>query len=427
MHMLTVILTLLWAAWVLQALVTVIQVRWFAGKLNLEHSEAAWAFRPPVSVVVPMKGIDDDISAAVANICSQDYPNYRVRFVVESEQDPAYDALREALATCGHPDTKLLIAGIAPPTQGQKVHNQLHALEELETDIREDEVWVFADSDAIPGSRWLADMVSSLSRTDVFAGSSGYRWLIPANPSVGHGPRFWSHVASVINSSVACLQGRPHTTQAWGGSMAIQARLAIKGNLRARWTGALTDDYPVKHLARALGMKIKFVPRCLQPTPVDLTFGQFWNFGHRQYLITRVYHPMLFALAAGATWLYTAAFVTSWLWCGRFAWHEPGGDRWWLPIPAMAAVFLLNQYRATLRARCIRQAFGERVYDAVRTTRLIDRWLTPWWMGMHALIVLRAMFGRTMVWRGIRYRLNAPNDVRRVSSVNNGTRADSSV
>src|SRR5689334_18062352 len=67
-----------------------------------------------VVVFCPCKGIDVEFEKNVQSILNQDYPNYRVQFIVESETDPAYTALR-ALGV------SVLVAG-RTTSRGQKVH-----------------------------------------------------------------------------------------------------------------------------------------------------------------------------------------------------------------------------------------------------------------------------------------------------------------
>ena len=73
-------------------------------------------WRPRVLVICPCKGIDSEFRANAASILNQDYPNLRVVFVVESEDDPANKQLRELNAIP-------LVAGIAT-LRGQKAPPQ---------------------------------------------------------------------------------------------------------------------------------------------------------------------------------------------------------------------------------------------------------------------------------------------------------------
>lgn len=401
-------LVLLWGMWAVQSLLAAWQVAWFAGKIGRRRGRYE-GHEPRAFVIVPFKGLEKDLPGAIESLCNQRYGDYRLLLVVESEDDPAFAVLQRELDR--HPDrlTQLIIAGIAPPHQGQKVHNQLAALRAIESESRDEDVWVFADSDAVPGPDWLAELVGPLCRREKYGVSTGYRWLTPAPDARGR-VRIWSHLASVMNSSAACLLGRPRINFAWGGSMAVRVDVARQGGLVQCWTGALTDDYPLSRLCRHQNLKVAFAPACLVATPVSLNLAELVNFAHRQYLLTRVYVPWLYKAALVIAGLYVAGLITSVAWLlaavitGCHALAAPVLVTW-------AVVFAGDQARASFRRRAIAAAFGEDMARSLRVTLRIDRWLTPLWMTLHFLLMLRAGVGRTMVWRGRRYRLRGPNDI----------------
>src|SRR6266478_8218567 len=69
-----------------------------------------------IAVFCPCKGIDPEFEKNIRSILDQDYPNYGVTFIVESEDDPAVEVLRSIGAK------NILVAGRATDC-GQKVHN----------------------------------------------------------------------------------------------------------------------------------------------------------------------------------------------------------------------------------------------------------------------------------------------------------------
>lgn len=131
--------------------------------------------------------------------------HYRLILVVDSVEDPAYPILqRESAGYPQHP-VQILVAGATHDRQSQKIHNQLHALQTILPQTQPDDVLVFADSDAVPRPNWLMEMVVPVTYTQVVGMSTGYRWLVPqADPTTGK-TTLWSHLASVMNSSVACI------------------------------------------------------------------------------------------------------------------------------------------------------------------------------------------------------------------------------
>jgi cellulose synthase/poly-beta-1,6-N-acetylglucosamine synthase-like glycosyltransferase len=381
-------------------------------RLRQSPDEADLAYRPKAWVIAPFKGDDDDVRAALEALLAQNYPRFHVVCVLEDRSDRAYPLAEQTLAA--HPPSRwtLVMAGRAPAFRGQKVHNQLAALEAIAGRCEESDVYAFVDSDVVAGTEWLARLIEPLRRTDR-AASTGYRWFFPEPREGASRVSLWTDLASVMNSSVVTVGAYRRTTQAWGGSMALRDETARAGRLRARWDKALTDDFPVTHLARDLGKRVRFQPQCLARSEVSFRAGDLFRFAHRQYLITRVYAPRVYALALVSTWGYVVAAATAWI-------HLLGGvaagsvRQWILPAGAILAVAVTNQVRATLRAKCVRLAFGSDAVVQLRRALILDRWATPAWMALHGVLALQPLFTRVVRWRRVRYRLLAPDRVERL-------------
>lgn len=406
-------LVLLWLAWIGQAAASALQVYRLHRQLKRPIRRKFQLHRPRTTVIVPFKGIDDDLPANIKSLCQQDYPKYQLVCVVESEQDAAYAVLVKELARYSDPPSRILVAGLAEPNEGQKVHNQRHALAVLDPECADDEVWVFADSDAVPGPQWLSQIVGPLRRARKTAMSSSYRWLIPTASGQDR-PSIWSHLASICNSSVACQLGRYSINQAWGGSMAIRVSVARRGNLRQRWVGALSDDYLATRMCRDLKQRIAFVAHCLVASPVQFDRRSLTNFARRQYLITRIASRWLYVTALAFMSLYVAGFVSAGGFLIAGAWSPAVARLWWWPVGALLVTGGLDQIRSSLRGRVIEQRFGPQMRQQLRITLFIDRWCTPLWMTWHWLMILSAAFGRIISWRGVRYRMGGLQDTQRL-------------
>ena len=421
-HLPLLLLILLWLTWLAQAVLSAMQVRKLARQLETKLRQRDDAFRPPATLIVPFKGVDPELEEHLRSLFEQDYPDYELVLVVDSVEDPAYALLkREALR---HPDRRatILVAGPCGPREGQKIHNQLFAIDHLEsrsTDEGHDPdaawAWVFADSDAVPGPGWLGDMVGPLNRKKIGL-TTGYRWLVPQSADPAGRPTVWSHLASIMNSSVACFYKSDGYTRAWGGSMALLAQTARRGGLRQRLVGALCDDYQFSRMIRELKQRVYFVPWCLVTTPIHWRFTQLYDFAHRQYLLTRVYAPGVFTGAVLLTTLYVAGFITSWGWVVLHVACDSSSWAWGWPIPVMVGVFIANQWRASYRQMVIQRALRPDTLLPLRSTLRLERWTTFLWMTLHWLLVLRAAVGRTMTWRHVTYRLSGPQRVEKIEA-----------
>ncbi|MCC6682191.1 MAG: hypothetical protein IT445_14920 [Phycisphaeraceae bacterium] len=409
MLLLLAILAMVWTAWAAAAILSAISVRKFARRYEHGQREVFESFRPKAAVIVPFKGMDIDLEMAVDRLCNQEYPDYQLLCVVESADDPAYPLLQRELAKHAHRRSQLLIAGPAARNEGQKVHNLIFAIEHLMKTDDGEEVWAFADSDALPGTKWLAQLVGPLGQHWITGVTTGYRWFT----APGSGPlanRVWSSLASVINSSIACFTGYDRYNHAWGGSMAMRRFTAIDGELLERLRGSLSDDYQITHLCRAVGLRIYFVPRCLVASSVDFNARSLFTFAQRQYVITRcyaprLYYPALLLLSLHVLGPFTAAAAL----IGGLIAGETG--LWILALIAMVTAFIANQVRSSYRGRVVRNAFGPDMPGRLKLALRMDRWLTPLWMSAHLLLMLSGLLTRDIAWRGRRYRIHGPQQV----------------
>ena len=364
----------LWTGWAFMAVLVVFQARKFWRRVQRPARPEFEAYQPPAAVIVPFKGVDVDLPQHVRGLLAQDYPDYRLVFVVESEADPAHAVLRTALEQYGDgPPVHLIIAGPAPADTGQKVHNQLAALRFIEKQHPDAEVWVFGDSDAAPGPHWVQTLVGPHDHGDRVGVTTGYRWLFPQLRA--QQPKLGGVIASVINSGVATMLGHAGLTQAWGGSMAVRADFARRHDLVGHLRGSLSDDYQMTRMCRTTEQRVYFVHRCLVASPVDMSMRELLHFARRQYTITRVHDPRLYWKAVGVTALYVVSSLTATavLVAGLL-------NGFWLlaalALHPMLWVGIANQMRATYRRRAVKAAFGPDGVRYLRHTLWVDRWLT---------------------------------------------------
>ncbi|MGH9448629.1 MAG: glycosyltransferase, partial [Terriglobia bacterium] len=197
-------------------------------------------YQPAAAVIIPCKGIDEDLIGNTESFMSQDYDPYQLILVVASEEEAAHDYLSEIIGktrrTGGgqpHP-TSLIVAGYSE-TNGEKVNNLLAGVCAVAPEV---EVLVFADIDARPGKDWLRALVSPLHDSGVTL-SSGYRWYLPS-ASLG------SRLRAAWDASIATMMGEHEHNFAWGGSMAIRRADFNRLQVAERyWRGTVSDDYAI--------------------------------------------------------------------------------------------------------------------------------------------------------------------------------------
>lgn len=353
---------------------------------------------PRVALIIPCKGLDARFRTNITSFLKQGYGDYRLFFVVEGEADPAYAAICEMKEARGREskasDIQILVAGPSASCS-QKIHNLLYALDHVPDNAQ---VFAFADSDVCVREDWLSQLVWPL-RQPGRAVATGYRWFVPTKNNLA------SLAMSALNAGVAQLLGNSRLNHAWGGSMAILAEDFRRLHLGQVWRSTLSDDLSLSHAVKKAGMKVIFVPGCLVPSFEDTTWSDLYEFARRQFLITRVYVPGTW----WAAFLFSLGSVAG-LWGGlALAGYAAAiHAQHILLYAAVPALFFAGQVlRAVLRqllAVQILSEYGPQLWRAAAAD-VLGCWL---WSALLFLYILSSAFGRTIRWRGIRYRLAGP-------------------
>jgi len=357
---------------------------------------------PRTALIVPCKGIDARFTSNIRSFFAQSYENYYLLFVVEDESDPAYQELmrlKDELIPKSHAlGIQILVAGPSA-SSGQKIHNLLHAFGHVPADS---EVLAFADSDVCVHRDWLSRLVHPLYRSKRGV-TTGYRWFVPTANNLA------TLAASAINAAVAQFLGNSPLNLAWGGSMAVRMEDFRRLRIAEIWSQTLSDDLSLSRAVRRAGLKITFVPECLAASFESFTWRRLYEFGRRQLLITRIYAP-------GAWWLGLFGSLGSVL----GLWGAAAAALYGAAVhaehvvlyAAVASVFIAGQLtRAVLRQITVAKTLSEHLPQLLPAAiaDVFGCWL---WSLVLFVLMLSSAVGRTIRWRGIRYRLVSPTQIR---------------
>lgn len=354
-------------------------------------------YQPKAVVIVPCKGLEHDFEENIRALFVQEYREYELIFVTESESDPAYAVLNKLIQYHSRRPAWLIVAGEARG-RGQKVHNLCAAIDMLNAIDRRAEALVFADSDARPAKYWLAELVAPLGDKRIGA-TTGFRWYVPERDN------FSSLLLSVWNAGALALLGE-RSGFAWGGSMAIRRENFDKLDIKRCWQGALSDDYALTTAVHAAGQRIKFIPPCLVASHLDATFSELLEFSTRQMRITRVYAPRVWQLAGISHGLFNLAFWGGWLWLlltGLMSEVSFGLALLLIIIPLLGAV--TGWLRATVAAHLLA---AERAQ--VQKLRWAYALCGPLVSLIYLYNVAAAAVSKRIMWRGIGYEMLSPQE-----------------
>ena len=354
----------------------------------------------PAVIVVPCRGLDEDVEENLRTLFCQNYSDYEVRFVVESVDDPIVPVIRRLMASHPQVRSQLFVAGRAVAC-GQKVHNLRIATAHLPDRVQ---YLAFADSDARLRRQWLRALVSQLDDPNVGA-STGYRWFVPTRPSLAN------RLLYSINTSVAAFFGLHSPTVVWGGSWAMRRELFESLGLRHAWKGTVSDDLVVSGLLRREGLRVVFEPACMVTSPLNTTPAQLFSFVRRQYLMGRFYLPRWWALALVLTTLSTLPLAAS---LGLLAWHLATGSVWaWLSAGLTGLLYGLGVLAGLFRQDLV-QVYCPQLYDRLRGARRFEVWAGPLVGLANWIELFGSTFGRRITWRGIGYCLAGDGQVTRM-------------
>jgi len=355
-------------------------------------------------LIVPCKGLEPDFQKNISSFFNQDYENYLLWFVVSDESDPAYNELCKlknqlSQSSMTH-DVQIFVAGtVGQETSracSQKIHNLLYCYERAGDDV---EILAFADSDICVPQGWLSNLVWPLRQSEVGA-SSGYRWFIPKTNNLA------SIALSVVNAKIAqLLGGNTQFNQAWGGSMAIRKDVFRQVGLDKIWKNALSDDFSLTYAVKNVGLQMGFCPGCLVASYESTTWRELFEFGRRQFLITRIYAP-------GTWWfgLFSSLYTILGLWAGAVLaiyavtiQHKHTTLFITVPVVFFAGQLIRAIQRQTMISKLLKKDLPQ--MKAAIIADILGFWA---WSLLLLAFIISSAFGRTIRWRGIRYKLLSP-------------------
>jgi cellulose synthase/poly-beta-1,6-N-acetylglucosamine synthase-like glycosyltransferase len=280
---------------------------------------------------------------------------------------------------------RVVLAHGNDPNTGEKVQNLQAAVRSAR---RRSEVLAFADSDGRPGRGWLRALAAPLSEEGVGA-TTGFRWFTPEPPT------FWTLMRGVWDAVAAGRLGPGDNSFAWGGAMAIRKDTFVEANVGEQWKNTVSDDYALAAAVHGAGLRIAYAPGALVPCYESTTAAQFLSWMRRQMRITRAYCPRLWWPALAAHVFYCGGMAAS-----VIAAIRGYGLAEWALIVQLSPGMLKGLNRATLARAALPQC------DAwFRRHQWVHAIWVPLATWLWLLALIASAFGRTIEWRGKRYRL----------------------
>ena len=246
------------ASAVIQGLVTVVFL-WVLWHFRRRLPDSRYC--PRAAIILCLRGRDPFLEMCLESILKQDYPDYQLRIVIDSRQDPAWQVAQSLADRYGAERVCIEALEERHGTCSLKCSAVVQALERLDESFQ---VAALVDADTLTHPSWLRELVAPL-RDERVAVTTGNRWYMPATGSWGAMVRYLWNAAAVVQMfwDGVC----------WGGTLAIKRGIFVKGDLLDRWRHALCEDTMLFRWLGKRGMRVKFVPSLMIVNREDCGLG----------------------------------------------------------------------------------------------------------------------------------------------------------
>lgn len=322
--------------------------------------------RPPVTILRPLCGIENNLDETVGSAFSLDWPSYEIIFCIASPNDPAVGIARQAMEA--HPDIPArLLVGEDIFSPNPKMNNLIKGWRSAQHD------WiVIADSNVLMPADYLDRL---------FAPWSADTGLV-CSPPIGSAPDGFAAALECVwlNSFQARWQLLADSAGfgfAQGKSMLLNRQIMARAGGFERLGGEIAEDAAATHVIRQMGLKVRLVREPFEQPLGRRSLPSVWKRQLRWARLRRSSFPLVFLpelLAGGVLPIVTLAVLTA-------AGHCPQPTFWLFVAAWYGGEILLS--------KAFHWHVGRLTLPAIilRDLALPVLWVAAW-------------FGDSFVWRG---------------------------
>jgi ceramide glucosyltransferase len=237
-----------------------------ASLLHLASSEPPSSYKPPISILKPVRGLDPHFWEAITSHAEQDYPEFEILFGVTDPGDPAVPLIQKLIAA--YPDRTIRLIHTTTDFPNAKAG----VLEELSSHARHP-VLIVNDSDILVPPRYLERVASPLSDpqngivTCLYRGE-GDNW-----------PARWESLGIATDFAPSVLVAPLLGVREFGlgSTLAFRAaQLRAIGGFRALGE-YIADDYQLAKRLTSLDLRAVISKAVVETHPGDNTWAGVWR------------------------------------------------------------------------------------------------------------------------------------------------------
>ncbi len=354
---------------------------------------------PKTAVILCLRGVDPFLANCLKALLEQDYPQYDLKIVVDSQEDPAWQVASDTVAECNATNVQISPLKIASTVCSLKCSSLIQAVSELDSSYK---VVALVDADAVVHSSWLRELVTPLMHPKVGA-TTGNRWYLAQGSYWGTLIRYIWNVSAVIQMYLYGI--------CWGGTLAIKTQVIHETGMLERWARGLSEDTMLKGILAEYDLKVKFVPSLLIFNREECTLANLMNWMKRQLLISRLYHSQWWLVVVEAvfsTLLPNLIFVLVFVNILLAKWDVS------LILFTCYSLYIFSLVLITTAVEIeVRKVINYRwlmpnISFTTLIKKLIEIPLTHWFYGY---TLVSSMWMSKVYWRKIVYRIKSPFNI----------------
>jgi ceramide glucosyltransferase len=290
-------------------------------------------FSPPVSLLKPLHGSEQELERRLESFFQQDYPQFEIIFCARSQQDPALLAAVRVARRYPQVPAQFLSCGEAPYANAK-----VWSLERMQG-VAQHRIFVVSDSDVFVTPGYLRAVVAPLADERTGLVTCLYRGVSLAATKT-RGSRLWSSLEAV-GMSVEMSSGVLVAEMFEGMKFALGPTMVVRRDCLDRAGGFRAigehhgDDFMLGNLMAAQGHKVVLSTHAIEHHILNTSFASSALHQIRWMRGTRFYRPMghlgtvltfgmPYGLVAAAVALAAnrprlAVFLLGWSWATRVA------------------------------------------------------------------------------------------------------------
>ncbi|HLO86968.1 MAG TPA: glycosyltransferase family 2 protein [Nostocaceae cyanobacterium] len=356
---------------------------------------------PKTAVILCLRGADPFLPHCVRSLLQQNYPEYDLKLIVDSQEDPAYKIATEAIAEISATNVQISFLREIRHNCSLKCSALLQAISDLDNSYK---VIALVDADTIVHPHWLRELVSPLADEKIGV-TTGNRWFVPTGNYWGSLVRYSGNISTVVQMFLFQVP--------WGGTLAIKTEVLQQTGLIDTWGQVFNDDMLLHKILKRHKLKIKFIPSLIMLNREEIDLLSLLESLKRLILSARLYHPNWLAIIGDAisSILFPSLVILLILKSLIEAeWYLAGLLFTCYSIYTIGLLLLMLLMQLGIRPIFKHQGqTTSQISLSLMLKMLIIIPLTQW---IYGIAILSSLSSSIITWRGLSYRIQGSENIR---------------